>query len=660
MIGVTLNSYKIVKKISEGGMGEIYLAEHKFLERKAAVKILHKTYSGNKDIRQRFIQEAQTLSRLDHPYIVKIFDFDQYQDVFYIIMEFVSGYTLEEYTRVKNGLMPEHIAKDFFVKVLSAVNYAHNNSIVHRDIKPSNIMIDANNDPKILDFGIARLLNADQRVTRVNTKMGSILYMSPEQILGKEVDFKSDIYSLGITFYETLTAIHPYDIEEDSDFTLQSKILNDYPPPPSAYYPMITKQIEYVISNAINKDPGDRFSSCQEFSEAISDPYYTGEYLYSDREVKPVVHHNPADLKPPVTEDHDAQGGHDKNLFSDNEGSFGSGKVSDNKLKELETQISGPVSEKIIVEKENGGTDNITVQVASIDDNELQDEIKSVAPAGLLEKSSHDTNTRQYSNYQSNQFHVKRKSKTGKLLVSIFSLLVIVSIYFLIFFKKSGMENTIVSKKDSLINNENKIVNDKSFSRTDSLLENFLKKVYVYNGNNYTYPLLEDFENIKIDTIVYVDLKGKKSIIDYPQLLGDIKEFELKFNKFIPKNTFIVQDKSGKERSYSVNYSTNNQKIKVSEIRFERFAENNEKPDKNKKKFRKNSKIKIQKPKILKFKIMKIYRRNLKTMKFKIMKMNRSPLTSKRKLKKNPMILIVILKKQMILKNNALKPFCYV
>lgn len=361
MIGVTLNSYKIVKKISEGGMGEIYLAEHKFLERKAAVKILHKTYSGNKDIRQRFIQEAQTLSRLDHPYIVKIFDFDQYQDVFYIIMEFVSGYTLEEYTRVKNGLMPEHIAKDFFVKVLSAVNYAHNNSIVHRDIKPSNIMIDANNDPKILDFGIARLLNADQRVTRVNTKMGSILYMSPEQILGKEVDFKSDIYSLGITFYETLTAVHPYDIDEDSDFTLQSKILNDYPPPPSAYYPMITKQVEYVISRAINKDPCDRFSSCQEFSEAISDPYYTGEYLFSEKEVKPVIHSH-ADLKPPVIEDPYVKGGHDKNLFIDNEESYDSGKVNDDRFKELVTKISGPGSGGIIVEKKEKQTVLKTVQ----------------------------------------------------------------------------------------------------------------------------------------------------------------------------------------------------------------------------------------------------------------------------------------------------------
>lgn len=298
MVGVTLNSYTIVKKINEGGMGEIYLAEHKFLERKAAVKVLHKTYSSNKDIRQRFIQEAQTLSRFDHPHIVKIFDFDQYQDVFYIIMEFISGYTLDEYTRIKNGLMPEHIAKEFFTKVLSAVNYAHNNSVVHRDIKPSNIMIDANNEPKILDFGIARLINADQRVTKVNTKMGSILYMSPEQILGKEVDFKSDIYSLGITLYETLTAKHPYEIEEDSDYTLQSKILNDYPPPPTAYYPLITMQMEFVISKAINKDPSERFSSCLEFSEAINDPYYSGDYLFSNVEVISPEPHTRKGIKP--------------------------------------------------------------------------------------------------------------------------------------------------------------------------------------------------------------------------------------------------------------------------------------------------------------------------------------------------------------------------
>ncbi|MBK9334120.1 MAG: serine/threonine protein kinase [Ignavibacteria bacterium] len=266
-------------------MGEIYLAEHKFLERKAAVKVLHKTYSSNKDIRHRFIQEAQTLSRLDHPYIVKIFDFDQYQDVFYIIMEYVDGNTLDEYTRIKNGLMPEYMAKEFFIKVLSAVNYAHNNNIIHRDIKPSNIMISDRNEPKILDFGIARLIDSDRRVTKVNTKMGSILYMSPEQILGKEVDLKSDIYSLGITLYETLTANHPYDIEHESDYALQSKILNDYPPPPSAYYPMITKQMEFVISTAINKDPEKRFNSCIDFSEAINDPYYTSDYLYSNEEV---------------------------------------------------------------------------------------------------------------------------------------------------------------------------------------------------------------------------------------------------------------------------------------------------------------------------------------------------------------------------------------
>lgn len=285
MVGEILNSYKIVKKISEGGMGEVYLAEHKFLDRKAAVKVLHQSHTGNKDIKERFLLEAQTLSRLDHPYIVKIFDFDEYKKSFYIIMEYIEGNTLEEYTRVKKGLMPEIIAKDFFIKVLSAVDYAHSNNVIHRDIKPSNIMINEDHDPVILDFGIARLLDSDRRVTKANTKMGSLLYMSPEQILGQETDLRSDIYSLGITLYETLTAKHPYDIFGDTDYILQTKIIKEYPPPPNVYYPMISKQIEYVISKAINKDPLGRFSSCVEFSQALSDPYFTSTYLFSDEPV---------------------------------------------------------------------------------------------------------------------------------------------------------------------------------------------------------------------------------------------------------------------------------------------------------------------------------------------------------------------------------------
>lgn len=277
-----------------------------------------------------------------------------------------------------------------------------------------------------------------------------------------------------------------------------------------------------------------------------------------------------------------------------------SGMIKDNTINDI-VNNNDPVSASEMLVRaanENGGTDNITVQVISIvDGDDLPDEIKNVAPAGVLVKNTYGTNnissngntTRQISNYQSNPFPFKKKSKTGILLVSIFLLLIITSIYFL-FYNKSEKDKTFVSNSDSLIDNrENKIVNSKTFSRTDLLLETFLKKVYVYKGNDYVYPSLEDFENVKMETITYVDMKGDKSDIKYPQLLENIKKFELNFIKFVPDNTFIVQDKSGKERSYSIDYSVNNTKIQISGIRFEKIVEKNDKPDKNKQTVQKNS-----------------------------------------------------------------------
>ncbi|MBX7044256.1 MAG: peptidylprolyl isomerase [Ignavibacteria bacterium] len=280
MIGQTLNSYKIISKINEGGMGVIYLAKHKYLERDAAIKVLNTNYSKNYDIKERFYHEAMTLSMLDHPYIVKILDFDQYEDNFYIIMEYVEGITLEDLIRIKSGLIPEEKAKELFTKILSGLGYAHSKEVVHRDIKPSNIIIDKSFNPKILDFGIARLLTSDNRLTKVGGRMGSPLYMSPEQCIGKETDFHSDIYSVGVTLYEALTAKHPFENEDDTDYALQSKIINENPFPPSHFYPPISKHMEYIISTALNKNPYERFNSCSAFIDAFNNPYFTGSYDY--------------------------------------------------------------------------------------------------------------------------------------------------------------------------------------------------------------------------------------------------------------------------------------------------------------------------------------------------------------------------------------------
>ena len=282
MIGHTLNSYKILDKINEGGMGVIYLAKHKFLERNAAIKVLKASFSKNNDIKERFFHEAKTLSMLDHPYIVKILDFDQYEDNFYIIMEYVEGVTLEDHIGYKSGLIPEEKAKELFTKILSGLGYAHTKDVVHRDIKPSNVIIDSNFNPKILDFGIARLLTSDNRLTKVGGRMGSPLYMSPEQCLGKETDFHSDIYSIGVTLYEALTAKHPFENENDSDYALQSRIINENPLPPSFHYPLISKHMEFIISTALSKNPYERFNSCFAFIDAFNNPYFSGSYNYQE------------------------------------------------------------------------------------------------------------------------------------------------------------------------------------------------------------------------------------------------------------------------------------------------------------------------------------------------------------------------------------------
>ncbi|CAN5382825.1 hypothetical protein BH10BAC5_BH10BAC5_25510 [soil metagenome] len=301
MVGQTINSYKILNQIAEGGMGIIYLARHNYLDRKAAIKILNTKYSNNTDIRERFLHEAKTLSVLDHPYIVKILDFGQHGEIYYIIMEFVEGITLEDHVTVKNGLIPEDKAKELFIKILSGLGYSHSKDVVHRDIKPSNIIIDTELNPKILDFGIARLLTTDNRLTRVGGRMGSPLFMSPEQCLGKETDQQSDIYSVGVTLYETITAKHPFENDGDSDYTLQSRILNEDPLPPSYHYPLISKHMEYIISTAMSKDPYNRFSSCFEFIEALNNPYFTGSYNFKPVEYEtrePYVYPDEKDYTP--------------------------------------------------------------------------------------------------------------------------------------------------------------------------------------------------------------------------------------------------------------------------------------------------------------------------------------------------------------------------
>ena len=259
-------------------MGVVYLGNHVKIDRKVAIKVLNPALATNTEIRQRFLNEAKTLSNLTHQNIVTLFDFIEQDDNLCLVMEFVEGIPLDTFITKQQGPIPELRSIKIFTQVLDGFNYAHNKGIIHRDIKPSNIMLQADDMPKILDFGIAKILNADLNMTRAGTRIGSIYYMSPEQILGERVDQRSDIYSLGITIFEMLTAKRPYDIATSSEFIIQDKIVKEPLPSPRSYYPAITEAMEYIVYKATAKNPNDRFQSCSEFKEALLRINITSSY----------------------------------------------------------------------------------------------------------------------------------------------------------------------------------------------------------------------------------------------------------------------------------------------------------------------------------------------------------------------------------------------
>ena len=269
MIGKLILNYKIISLLGEGGMGSVYLAEHTQVNRKAAIKILLPQHLKNAEIKNRFKNEASLLAELNHPNIVNLYDFAEDESGLYLIMEFVEGTPLDEYILNVSGAIPSERSIPIMTKVLSAFSYAHSKGIIHRDIKPSNIIIGKNDEIKVLDFGIAKILDsANKNLTKTGSQMGTVFYMSPEQVEGKVLDIKSDIYSLGVTFYQILTGLNPYQ-NLNSEFEIYSKIVNEPLPNPKDVYPGIPDYLCSIIEKAIQKLPVNRFSNCSEFQNAI-------------------------------------------------------------------------------------------------------------------------------------------------------------------------------------------------------------------------------------------------------------------------------------------------------------------------------------------------------------------------------------------------------
>ncbi len=276
-----IQSYEIQEVIGYGGMGVVYKARHLVTGEIRAIKQLHGHFVLNEQIRRRFLEEAKIIGHLDHENIIKVYELLEDSGNLYMIMEYVDGKPLSDVIGKETGPIPSSRAIEIVKQVSKGLGYAHANKLVHRDIKPANILLDSAGKAKIADFGIAKVIDKTQH-TAVGTMMGTIAYMSPEQIEGKEIDHRADIYSLGITLYEMLAGRLPFTFSEDDSLVTKLNKLNSATiPDPRAFYPHIPEYLVNIIYKCIAKNKNVRYSSVKEILSDID----KGEELskYSQR-----------------------------------------------------------------------------------------------------------------------------------------------------------------------------------------------------------------------------------------------------------------------------------------------------------------------------------------------------------------------------------------
>ena len=266
-IGKVIGNYKISQEIGHGGMGKVYKAIHLSLERVVAIKMIHPKLLSNNEMVARFYSEAKIQAKLNHPNIVTVYDFFEFEDNHYIIMEFVEG---ESVSKVINhqGAFDVDYGTQIFLQILEGMSYAHKKNVIHKDIKTSNFILTSSN-VQITDFGIAQIIGDPGLTSESGGVIGTPKYMAPEMILGKKIDHRADIYSLGISYFELITGRVPFTTTGKSDFEIRKAQVEAPPPSPTEINPRIPKEIENIILKALSKNTNDRFSSVDEFIEAI-------------------------------------------------------------------------------------------------------------------------------------------------------------------------------------------------------------------------------------------------------------------------------------------------------------------------------------------------------------------------------------------------------
>jgi serine/threonine protein kinase/tetratricopeptide (TPR) repeat protein len=268
MIGQTLGHYQILAKIGEGGMGVVYKARDEHLQREVAIKVLPAGTLGDEAARKRFRKEALALSKLNHPNIATIYDFDTEQDVDFLVMEYIPGITLSD--KLAAGPLSEKEVLRLGVQLAEGLSAAQDQGVVHRDLKPGNLRLTPDGRLKILDFGLAKLRRpvresaGTETLSETQTLAGTLPYMAPEQLLGGEIDARTDIHAAGSVLYEMATGQRPFAEVESNQ--LIGAILRRLPRSPSALNPRLSPELERIIGKCLEKEPENRYQSSKELA----------------------------------------------------------------------------------------------------------------------------------------------------------------------------------------------------------------------------------------------------------------------------------------------------------------------------------------------------------------------------------------------------------
>ncbi len=296
--------YELLEVIGTGGMAVVYKARCHRLNRLVAVKVLKDEFSADEDFLRRFRAEGEAVAMLSHPNIVQVFDVSASEDANYIVMELIDGISLKQYMEVK-GILNWKETLHFATQIAKGLEHAHSRGIVHRDIKPHNVMVLKNGSVKVMDFGIAQVMNKSNTLTK--EALGSVHYISPEQAKGSFTDSRSDIYSLGVVMFEMMTGRPPYD--GDSPVAVAIQHINGGAPRPTSLNPNIPVGMEQIIMKAMALEPKDRYSSATELlsdlEEFRKNPALTFDYHVPVGDDTKII--TPISTKPKTTAERVAQ-----------------------------------------------------------------------------------------------------------------------------------------------------------------------------------------------------------------------------------------------------------------------------------------------------------------------------------------------------------------